>query len=373
MRVAYYVPDATDAQPGVGGSPVMVHNLMQGLAQRGHEVRFASHLHAPGFRQGSVSPSQLVAETRAVRDRMRAFAPDGWLVYQPASSEPDLFGWWLRPRSYVLYGAHSPGAIPWSDGWRAVLLAIAHRRSLARADKVIAWRPTSASRLRAYGVPPERLALLPTAAECWDPLPSRSEARQRLALPAEAPIILCAGRFTSNRRGRKPRKTEMMLDLIDHVAMLPSEVILLLVGDNGPGRARLEERASMIQPPGRVRVIVSLDHAQMRWFYAACDVYAYPNPKDTPWISVMEAQYCARPVVVTRTASAELTVQHGRTGLLATTPEEFRGHLATLIAEPDRCQAMGHAGREYIAANHSLELRVRQLEAMLADPYGGCP
>src|SRR5919202_3603830 len=335
MRIAYYVPDARDIQPGVGGSPVMVQNVFHGLARRGHQVRYASRLDAPGLREGKVSLAEVVAEAGRVRRQMRAFSPDAWLVYQPASSEPDLFGWWLRPTSYVLYGAHSPGAIRWSDGWRAVLLALAHRRSLARADTVIAWRPTSARRLREFGVPPERLRLLPTAAECWDPLPSRAEARTRLGLPAGAPIILCAGRFTMNRKGRKPRKTEMMLELIDHVATLRSDVILLLVGDDGPGRQRLEEHAATIQPPGRVRVIVSLDHTQMRWFYAACDIYAYPNPKDTPWISVMEAQYCGRPVVLTRTGSAELTVQDGRTGLLASTSEELRRHLATLVADPD--------------------------------------
>jgi hypothetical protein len=40
MRIAYYVPDATNAQPGVGGGPVMVHNLVRCLAGHGH----ASHL-----------------------------------------------------------------------------------------------------------------------------------------------------------------------------------------------------------------------------------------------------------------------------------------------------------------------------------------
>jgi glycosyltransferase involved in cell wall biosynthesis len=123
-----------------------------------------------------------------------------------------------------------------------------------------------------------------------------------------------------------------------------------------------------------VRVIVSLDHADMKWYYAACDIYAYPHPKDTPWVSVLEAQGCGRPVVTLRTRSAELTVQHGRTGFLARDEAEWRGQLHMLVTDPVLRQAMGDAGRAYVASQHSITTRVRQIEALLLEggPVTAC-
>lgn len=369
LRIAYVVPNASFLESGIGGDRVIVNSLRSGLERRGHEVRVASRLEPREFTDGRLSLRDLVREAAAVRRRMKAFAPDVWLVYSSSAELPDLFGWRQPPRRYVLFGAHAPGGLRRVRSWRAKLLWLAHRRSLARADALVAWRPRSAERLRAFGVPEARVRLLLPPAETWDGVPSREEARRWLGLPAEGTIILCAGRFSMARDHGKPKKTEMMLDLIAAVSRLPASAVLLLVGDNGPGRQRLEQEASRVEPPGRVRVVVSLDHAAMPWYYAACDLYAYPHPKDTPWISVMEAQACGRPVVTMRTKSAELSVDEGRTGLLAGDLSEFQDQLAALASDPSRREAMGRRGREYIAERHSLDVRMREIEGLLlGDP-----
>lgn len=369
------VPNASFLEPGVGGDRVMVQSLRAGLERRGHEVAVASHLDPGDFTSGRLSLRRLAGEAASVRRRMRDFAPDAWLVFSASAEEPDLFGWWLRPKRYVHFAAHAPGGLRSAGSWRSKLLWLAHARSLARADALTAWRPRGFERLRAYGVAEDRMRLLLPAAQTWQDMPSREEARRRLELPPEVPVILCAGRFSMGRHPGRFKKTEMMLDLIAAVSRLPREVVLLLVGDNGPGRARLEREAAVMEPAGRIRVIVSLENAAMPWYYAACDLYAYPHPKDTPWVSVLEAQHCGRPVVTMRTASAELSVQEGRTGLLAKDFDEFEAHLAALVADPIRREAMGRAGREYVARHHSLEVRIRQIEELLdgGGPDGRSP
>jgi glycosyltransferase involved in cell wall biosynthesis len=266
----------------------------------------------------------------------------------------------------VLFGAHAPGERPDLGEWREWLLTFAHRRSLARADRIAAWRPASLDKLIAAGVPRERLCFLLPAAEIWADVPSRAEARRRLGLPAAATIVLCATRFSGS-------KVSMMLELMDAVDALPPHVMLLLVGDDDPRGAHLEEAARQ-RPPGRVHVVVSLNRAAMPMYYAACDIYAYPHPKDTPWVSVLEAQGCGRPVVTLRTRSAELTVQDGRTGLLARDEAEWRCQLELLVGDPPRRRAMGEAGRAYVASQHSIATRVRQIEALLfgREPVSEC-
>ncbi len=360
MRIAFHVPHAGYLEPGYSGDHTLPRTLLAGLRQRGHEVRVVSRTDPCDLTRRHAPLRGFLAEGLRIRREMRRFSPDAWFVYAPSDGCPDLFGWWLRLPRYLVYGANAPHE--WPGTWRARLLAFANRRALARADRVTAIRHTSTDRLRAYGVGEERLSLLPPGAQEWDWIPSQAEARSRLGIPAEVPMVLCVARFSMSKSGR-PKKTEMILDLISAVAPLP-DVVLVLVGE-GKGRARLEAAAAAIQPSGRVRFVGLVEHPELVWYYAACDVYAFPHPKDDSWVSIMEAQFCGRPVITMRTRSAEITVEEGRTGLLANDVQEFRAQVAALAADRARCRSMGQAAREYVRRHHSIDTRVRQIEALL--------
>jgi len=64
------------------------------------------------------------------------------------------------------------------------------------------------------------------------------------------------------------------------------------------------------------------------------------------------------PVITMHTRSAELTVEAGRTGLLAKDLEEFQAHLAALAFDRARCESMGKGGPEYIAKFHSIDTQI---------------
>jgi glycosyltransferase involved in cell wall biosynthesis len=298
---------------------------------------------------------------------MSQFSPDAWLVYAPSQDRPDLFGSWQRPRKYVLVAAHAPRGKHTPGNWRSAFLTLAHKHSLARADKITAFHHPSADRLRSFGIRDERIRVLPPAAEAWDWMPTREEARRRLALPQETPVILCVARFSVRKHPGKwePKKTEMILDLMAAVAPILSDVLLVIVGD-GVGRQQLEDAAFKLKPEGHVRFTGAVQHDEdLRWHYAACDFYAYPDTTDRVRVSILEAQYCGRTVVTMRTPAAELTVVDGRTGLLAKNLEEFRAHAARLAGDRVLCEAMGQAAREYVATYHSMEIRIRQIEDLL--------
>jgi glycosyltransferase involved in cell wall biosynthesis len=294
---------------------------------------------------------------------MKQYSPDAWLVYDPSRTYPDLFGWWQRPKRYVLFGAHSWQSADLPRIWRW-LFGLAHRRSLARADQVVAVRPSSAANLiRLRHVPAKRLCVLPHAVRIWDCIPSREDARRRFGIPLESPVILSASRFTEETEGSE-RKTEMILNLLAAFALIDPSVLLVVAGD-GPGRWRAELRVAQLKLEGRVRLMGAIPNDEMKWFYAACDLYAYPLTLDRPWVSILEAQACGRPVITMHTKSAEITVEAGRTGLLARDLDEFQAHLAALASDRARCEAMGQAAREYIERCHSMEVRARQIEVLL--------
>jgi glycosyltransferase involved in cell wall biosynthesis len=361
VRIAFYAPRAShlDLDLARGGDPIFLHALFAALAERGHEVRVVSRLNVRDLWRGRVPIWRLFAEALAIRRETRRFAPDAWLVYDPSRTYPDLFGWWQRPKRYVLLAAHTWQSASLPRGWRW-LFAFAHRRSLARADRVVADRPISATRLLARGVAQERLSVLPPAVKVWTQLPSQEDARQQLGLPQDVAVILCVSRLTEPNDTEQ--KTEMVLDLLAASESLPPGARLVIVGD-GPGRPRVEEEIVKLKLGDRVRMMGRVD--DVKPYYAACDFYAYPLQRDRPWMSVLEAQGCGRPVVTMHTGSAEVTIDPGRTGLLAKDLDEFRSHLAALAGDRARCETMGQAAREYVMRCHSIETRAQQIETLL--------
>jgi glycosyltransferase involved in cell wall biosynthesis len=69
--------------------------------------------------------------------------------------------------------------------------------------------------------------------------------------------------------------------------------------------------------------------------------------------------------VTLRSRSAELIVVDGETGLLADDLTDLEARLTELATDRERCARMGHAAREYVAKNHSIETRVGQIEQLL--------
>jgi glycosyltransferase involved in cell wall biosynthesis len=377
MKIAFHVPRGSylNPEPG-GGDRVMTRNLIDALTDRGHQIEIVSHLDARDFYRGRLPLRHLIREALSIGRRMRAYAPDAWLVYGPSITYPDLFGWWLRPQRYVLYGAHKGKRERLPRRWRP-LFVLAHRRSLARADGITVLRPAGAAPLSQVGAALDKVRALPPAPRAWANMPSRNEARERLELPVEAPVVLCLARFPERA---KHGKTEMVIALLRALSELSDDVVLLLVGDDGPGRLqvaeeiatlRLEAKVRFIGPTERERLMGSISNEDVPWFYAAADVYAYPHPLDQPWLSLVEAQACGRPVVTMRTESSELLIRHNETGLLAADIDQFRSYLGELLSDPERREAMGRAAYDHFASKLSMERHIDRIEALLAGGVRG--
>ena len=377
MRVAFHVPRARYLEncPGGEKSPsgdgMLIFNLLKALRKLGHQVRVVSRLDARDFWLGRLPKWRLMAEAALIRSDMKRFAPDAWLVYCPAIQYPDLFGWWQRPKKYIVlkggeqFGQRGAEAVPrpWRD-----LYTFAYQQSLKRANMFEAIRPSAVENLRTCGIPEERICFLPRAIRTWTHIPTRAEARRVLHLPQEVPIVLCVSRFTVRRYKDDPRpgKTESVLDLLRAFRALPSNSLLVLVGD-GPGRRELEEEAARGEITGRVRFAGQVDHDHVVWYYAACDFFAFPEKSESnrAYQASLEAQACGRPVLTMDNPTSQTTLEAGRAGLLAKDLKEFQAHLLALAQDRSRCDVMGRAAAAFIARSFSMEVRASQIEQLL--------
>lgn len=381
MRIAYYVPRAgyLESCPGgekhTSGSGMFITNVLTGLRDRGHEVKIISRLDVRGFWRGQLPARRLLAEAALVRGEARRFSPDAWLVYAASVQYPDLFGWWQHPKRYVLLGCEGSGEQrvkalprPWRD-----LYTFAFRKSLQRADKVIAVRTMgdlggAVDHLRSWGVPEERMCFLPLAVKTWARLPSREEARRVLGLPQEGPVILCVSRLSVRRHKEDPRpgKAESVLDLTRAFAKLPQNALLVLVGD-GDGRAQIENEAARLHLGERVHMVGEVEHSEIGWYYAACDFFAIPEKAESnrPYQALLEAQAAGRAVVTMDTDLGRITTEAGRTGLLAKDFPEFESYLLALARDRSLSDEMGRSAAAFVARSYSIEVRAAQIEQLL--------
>ncbi|MGC8785090.1 MAG: glycosyltransferase family 4 protein [Armatimonadota bacterium] len=188
----------------------------------------------------------------------------------------------------------------------------------------------------------------------------RGQVRQLFETPANAPVVLHAGRLM-------PFKGQhLFLQMAQHLWQkrenpLP---VFWLAGDASMGdhryAARMRARAQSIEP-------------QVRWLgfrrdiapvIAAADVLVHCSTRPEPFgLVVLEAMACGTAVVsANRGAPAEI-IENGRTGLV--TPPNDVPALAeavhTLLADAERRRTMTTSARRVVCERYTLEGHVRRL------------
>jgi glycosyltransferase involved in cell wall biosynthesis len=102
------------------------------------------------------------------------------------------------------------------------------------------------------------------------------------------------------------------------------------------------------------------------------DIGIMPLP-DEPWArgkcgyKLIQYGACGLPVIASPVGVNTEIVEDGRTGLLATTPHEWREALERLILDAKLRQSMGQAGRQRIVNHYSLEVHGPRLIEFLTD------
>lgn len=196
----------------------------------------------------------------------------------------------------------------------------------------------------------------------------RNELRAAFGVPAEAVVLLFAGKLEEKKRPA---------DLLAAVALLPEElrsrVHVLVVGD-GPLRGACEQLAGGRRLP--VSFAGFLNQSRLPDAYAAADVLVLPSDAGETWgLVVNEAMASGRPAVVSRAAGcrADLVVENetGRSfacGDVAGLADVLAGY----AREPSAAARQGAAAAERVRA-FSLETAAAGIAAAAHACAGGPP
>lgn len=217
------------------------------------------------------------------------------------------------------------------DGWRHRMV----RALLRRTDAVAAVSGQAAGALaRDFGVPADRITVLRNARDrhAYQPASAaeRVQARARLGLPPEVPVVVQVAALSREKR----------IDLAVAALQRVPLAHLVVVG-TGPLRAHLEQLAAAVAP-GRVHFLGSM--SDVRPAYAAGDAVLLTSDSEGVPGALIEGGLCGLPAVATDVGFVRDVVQHGVTGELVP-PDDVNAVSRGLVRVLPRSAALGRAAR----------------------------
>jgi glycosyltransferase involved in cell wall biosynthesis len=243
------------------------------------------------------------------------------------------------------------------------------RAVLHRADLVLSSSHATAAFCAArYGYPLDRIHVIHSGIDT-----ARFAPRPRPEDPDRgSPRIL----FVGNLVGSKGFD-----DLVEAVIRLRARhprIRLRAIGKGEP--AHLEEIAARVSAAGAeesVEVRGYVPYADLPSQYAWCDLFAGPSSWEAgPGNVYLEAMASGRPVIACDSGGTPEVVLDGRTGLLVPPGDAaaLERAISSLADDRERREALGAAGRRWIADRFSIERytdRVERLYAGLSPPEVG--
>jgi glycosyltransferase involved in cell wall biosynthesis len=385
----------TLAHPVKGGMERHLHLLASGLAARGHDVHVITTAHPAGL-----------AEEVEGGVHLHYLSPYSYRRYQPA--------WWRASYAHFaalqaqqpfdLFCSQSAGGLGYlhrlkrehdiavvvvvhATLWGAVLTHIRGARSarglarLARLAWVLPghyrlWR-TSASAVDRYiavsqevaegwqhelRLRPEQVVVVPNGVDTGHFYPSpekRAQARQRLGLSPDRPVLLYVGRLESEKGVHLAVRA---------LKEQPAEPVLLIAGAGHYG-STLHHLAAQLGLTERVRFLGFVGHEELPDLLNAADIFVMPSlcQEGLP-LSVVEAMACGLPVVATAVGGIPTAVEDNVSGALFPLGDvaALSERLRRLIEAPQLRHQLGAAARARAEARFSQAQMAAAYEAVFA-------
>ncbi len=332
--------------PGLGGLEQSLLDYCEALLVEGHRVEAVVHPRWAGLpaltrlRLAAITPLATLNEwdplaVRRLRQRLRAAPPAVLLT--------------IGRRASVLARRARRRLPPLPQVGVTPNYSVA---PLVGLDHVIATTRDLQRALIAAGQPAAAVSVVPNLVRLpAEPAPAAGSS-------AEATVIGGLGRLIE-RKG--------FADLLEAARLLADagRRFEVLVGGSGPAEAALRALVERLALTDRVRFLGWVE--DRRGFFAAIDIACVPSREEPFGIVVLEAMAHARAVVASAAAGPREIIRDGIDGLLVppASPPALAAALASLLDDPRRRAALGHAGRETVRARFDLPVVAQAISTTL--------
>ena len=211
-------------------------------------------------------------------------------------------------------------------------------RTLREVDRVITVSERQAESYVRIGVPRATVTTVPNGVPPRGPGPGRDQARRRLGIGPDQPVVLSTGRLVDQKGHRY-----LVACVPDLLRAFPTAVVVVVGG--GPLHDVLAEQAAALGVAHAVRLVGHRTDA--RELLDAADVYALPSVAEAMPLALIEAMDAGLPAVGTDIIGTSEVVEDGETGLLVPPrdPRALGEALLRLLGDPALRQRYGSAAR----------------------------
>jgi D-inositol-3-phosphate glycosyltransferase len=372
-------------QPGTGdagGLNVYVVEVAKRLAERGVEVDIFTravsrdvppvaelapgvlvrHLVAGPFEdlEKADLPGQLCHFTFEVLRAEAAYAPGRydivhghyWLSGQVGAVAKERWGVPFVQSMHTL-GRVKNAALAAGDAAEPDLRLRGEAEVVAAADRLVANTDAEAQQLiELYDAPPSRVRTINPGVDLTVFQPgSQQAARQRLGVPADAVLLVFAGRV-------QPLKApEVVLHaaarmISDDPGLAGRLRVAFVGGPSGTGRAHpdgLTELSARLGISTLVRLEPPCPQRELADWYRAATVVMVPSCSESFGLVAMEAQACGTPVVAAAVGGLRTAVADGVSGVLVNSrsPADYARAVASLIEAPETLASFSRGARKH--------------------------
>lgn len=171
-----------------------------------------------------------------------------------------------------------------------------------------------------------------------------------------------------------PIKNQALLIKAGHRLLQSGIDLTLQIAGDGPLRPELEGLIASLGVGDRVHLIGRVSDTPA--FLRSLDVFVLPSNSEAHPNALSEAMACGLPCIGSRVGGIPEILDNGRAGLLfdAGDVEQLAGAMQSLLADPQRRQALGSAAREFTCEHYSFPRmleRYRQLYQQVSSGSSG--
>ncbi|MEZ5394895.1 MAG: glycosyltransferase [Bryobacterales bacterium] len=236
-------------------------------------------------------------------------------------------------------------------------------------DLRVAISEAGRERLIEMQTPEEAIRVIPNGVDLDRFEPSRfdrAELRREWNIPARAFVVAFVGRLD---RVKRPL---LLADVARELDRLEADEVVFLVAGDGPEHEPLISRISAIGVDRSFRVLGHVDAPEE--VLAAADLLILTSEAEGVPLALLESLAMRTPVLACRAGAIEealsedcgVLVEPGRDEAVRLAEE-----IVELSADSQRLEAMGEAGRRYVAAEHALSTAQAGYRGVLAELIGG--
>jgi glycosyltransferase involved in cell wall biosynthesis len=348
-----------------GGAEKHLLDLCRGLIEKGMEIELAylkgEGSLAPDFEGIGVRTGKIALESpgdiiRAVRTLARRIREGGYAVVHSHLLKADLV-------SALAAALSAPRALIASkhNDERALLnplFSFVHGLISERTDAVIVLSDHVGRFIARHGRVGRRKIIPIYYGLDSEAFRARARdndrVRKDLGLEVGVPVMTMVARFA-------PQKDHA--GLIEAARLLKDEgrpFRLLLVGDDpfGNHRRKAEELCEALHMGDRVTFTGI--RRDVPAILSLTDLFVMPSFWEGLGLVFLEAMAFSLPVVASRVSGVPEIVSHGKTGLLVPPgdPEALKSALAELLDDPTLAARLGHAGRQRLESNFTIDRMV---------------